>query len=76
MLSSTISLDRRLELRKSSNYVFTDRQHFCALLTSRGRFDAFNDYPAALRGIIDQESGQSFVIEVEKLFPVVLIPSE
>jgi hypothetical protein len=67
--------ERRQELRLVPNCHFTDRHQFCALLTSRGRMARFNDDTAAVRGIVDLDSGERYVIEVEKLFPAEITSS-
>ncbi len=73
-LDATVA-ERRRQLRFDSDFTFTNRLRFCALLTSRGHMARFKDDDAALQGVVDLDSGEHYVIEAEKLFPVSQIAS-
>jgi hypothetical protein len=65
--SSSIA-ERRRVLRDSSAVTFVQRDEYFRLLTSQRKAVRADDSGACLRGVLDLDTGELFLIEQEQLF--------
>lgn len=65
----TESIDeRRAAMRERSEYTFVQREEFCRLLLSTRRLIRSDEPRLKMRGLMDLETGDRYLIEQEKLF--------
>jgi hypothetical protein len=65
--SETIS-DRRRALREHPEFKLVQRDEFCQLLLSFRRLIRSDEPALRMRGLLDVESGERYLIEQEELF--------
>lgn len=60
--------EQRAALRARPGFTFVHRDQFCELLLSKKKLIRSDEPGICIRGLLDVESGERFVIEQEKLF--------
>lgn len=60
--------ERRRVLRRQPGLTFVHRDEFCELLLSYKKLIRLDEPAVGVRGLLDVESGERFLIEQEKLF--------
>jgi hypothetical protein len=61
-------IERRQSLRKHAELSFVHRDEFCKLLLSSRKMIRSDEPRASVRGLLDLETGERYLIEQENLF--------
>jgi hypothetical protein len=60
--------ERRSALRQRPGFTFVHRDEFCRLLLSCKKLVRSDEPAVSVRGLLDVQSGERYLIEQEKLF--------